>query len=104
MAIVLNQPSETTHSEQQQGETTPINLTWELLQFLIKRNKQDATHLQLTHFKNIRCKDNNNKSCIIPIYKTPENRDDLNDVEQSNLLIHTINYKYVTINYYMRHL
>jgi hypothetical protein len=87
-------PSETTHSEQQQDETTPINHTKALIRFLINRNRADATRLNLTHFKNIRCKDNNNKSCIIPIYKTPENREDQNKAEQSRLLIHTINYKY----------
>ena len=85
---------ETTPSEQQQDETTQINPTKELIQFLINRNREDAKRFKLTHFKNIRCKDNNNKSCIIPIYKTPESRGDQRKAEQSNLLIHTINYKY----------
>ena len=93
MAIVLNQPSETTHSEQQQDETTQINPTKEFMRFLINRNREDAKRFKLTHFKNIRCKDNNNKNCIIPICKTPENREELNEAEQSQLLIQTINYK-----------
>ena len=88
-------PPDTTPSEQDtattQGENNP---TRELIQFLINRNREDASNLKLTHLKNIRCKDDNNKSCIIPIYKTPENREDQNQVEQSRLLLHTINYKY----------
>jgi len=77
-------------------EATPreYNPTKELIQFLIKRNRKDATRLKLTHLKNIRCNDNNNKSCIVPIHKAPESRDDLNKAEQSRLLVHTINYKY----------
>ena len=70
------------------------NPTKELIIFLINRNREDANILKLTHFKNIRCKDNKNKSCIIPIYKTPENREELNEVERSKLLVQTINYKY----------
>lgn len=76
-------------------ETAQYNPTKELIQFLIKRNREDATRLKLTHFKNIRCKDNNNKSCIVPIYKAPEKREDQHTAENSNLLIHTINYKYM---------
>ena len=49
MAIVLSQPSETTHSEQQQDETTQINPTQELIRFLINRNREDATRFKLTH-------------------------------------------------------
>jgi hypothetical protein len=86
-------PSETTHSEEQQGETTPINPTKELIRFLINRNRADATRLNLTHFKNIRCKDNNNKSCIIPIYKTPEDRRIIKHIEENenNLIVLTLN-------------
>ena len=39
-------------------ETTQYNPTKELIQFLITRNRDDATRLKLTHFKNIRCNDN----------------------------------------------
>ena len=86
-------PSETTHSEQQQDETTPINHTKALIRFLINRNRADATRLNLTHFKNIRCKDNNNKSCIIPIYKTPEDRRTIKHIEENenNLIVLTLN-------------
>ena len=91
MAIVLKQPTLNTTTSEATQENNP---TKELIQFLIKRNREDATRLKLTHFKNIRCKDNNNKSCIVPIYKAPESRDDLNNAEQSRLLVHTINYKY----------
>ena len=88
-------PPETTPSEQSMATTQrESNPTKELITFLINRNREDANDLKLTHFRNIRCKDNNNKSCIVPIYKTPENREDQNKAEQSNLLIHTINYKY----------
>jgi len=81
---------ETTTSE----ATQENNPTKELIHFLINRNREDAKRFKLTHFKNIRCKDNKNKSCIIPIYKTPENREELNEVERSKLLVQTINYKY----------
>ena len=81
-------PTETTQSEREH------NPTIELIRFRISRNSEDASNLKLKHFKNIRCEDNNNKSCIIPIYKTPENREDLKDVKQSNLLIETINFKH----------
>ena len=57
MAEVLTQPRE----EQQE------NPTKELIHFLINRNREDAKRLKLIHLKNIRCKDNNNKSCIVPI-------------------------------------
>ena len=84
MAIVLNQ---------QQDETTPINPTKELIKFLINRNRADATRLNLTHFKNIRCKDNNNKSCIIPIYKTPADIKTIKHIEENekNLIVLTLN-------------
>ena len=51
MAVVLNQPSE--------DEKTPIKPTKLLIIFLINRNRGDATRLNLTHVKNIKCKDNN---------------------------------------------
>ena len=84
MAEVLTQPR----------EEQPENPTKQLIHFLINRNREDAKRFKLTHFKNIRCKDNNNKSCIIPIYKTPENPEELKEAERSDLLIQTINYKY----------
>ena len=84
------QPSEATTNEEAQTE----NPTKELIRFLINRNREDAKRFKLTHFKNIRCKDDNNKSCIIPIYKAPENPEEQNEAEKSNLLIQTINYKY----------
>ena len=81
-------PTETAQSELE------YNPTIELIRFLIVRNKEDATKLKLKHFKNIRCNDNNNRSCIIPIYKIPENRDYINDVEKSNLVVETLNCKH----------
>ena len=89
-------PSETTPSEQQQDETTPINPTKELTRFFINRNRADATRLNLTHFKNIRCKGDNNKSCIIPIYKTPEDRITQKHIEENenNLIVLAITKMY----------
>jgi len=88
MAIILNQPSEP-ETTTQKGN----NPTKELIIFLINRNRADATRLNLTHFKNIRCKDNNNKSCIIPIYKTPEDRRTIKHIEENenNLIVLTLN-------------
>ena len=91
MAIILKQPTLNTTTSEATKENNP---TKELIHFLINRNREDAKRFKLTHFKNIRCKDNNNRSCIIPIYKTPENREELNEAERSKLLIQTINYKY----------
>ena len=75
-------------------ETAPTNPTDELITFLINRNREDSERFKLTHFKNIRCNDANNRSCIIPIYKAPKDRHELNEAELSNILIHTINYTY----------
>ena len=67
-------PTETAQSELE------YNPTIEFIRFLIVRNREDATNLKLKHFRNIRCNDNNSRSCIIPIYKIPENRDYINEV------------------------
>ena len=67
----------------------------ELIRFLIKRNKNDVERLNLKHFKNIKCKDNNNKSCIVPIYKQKNNQNtDINN-EKGELFIYTPNKKYI---------
>lgn len=77
--------------------TTDINPTKELIRFLINRNRTDANRLNLKHFKNIRCKDNNNKSCIIPIYKPPTDTEAIKHIEESenDLIITTNNKCYV---------
>ena len=54
--------------------TTDINPTKELIRLLINRNRPDANRLNLKHVENMRCQDNNIKSCIIPIYKPVGNR------------------------------
>ena len=78
---------------EKQGDTP----TKELIRFLINRNRPDANRLNLKHFKNIRCKDNNNKSCIIPIYKPPTNKEAIKHIEESedDLIITTNNKCYV---------
>ena len=67
----------------------------ELIRFLIKRNKNDVERLNLKHFKNIKCKDNNNKSCIVPIYKQRNNQNTDINKEKSELFIYTPNKKYI---------
>jgi len=64
--------------------------TQTLIKYLITRNKPDRERLQLNHFKNIRCNDNDNKSCIIPIYTPTDNIDTL----PNDLIILTPNNKY----------
>ena len=64
---------------------------------MINRNKATASRLNLKHFKNIRCNDIKSKSCIIPIYKTPE---DAENIKQANdneykLIVYTLNKKYI---------
>jgi hypothetical protein len=82
------QPTETAQSEPE------YNPTIEWIRFLISRNREDARQLKLKHFKNIRCNDNNNRSCIIPIYKIPESREYIKDVKDSNLVVETLNCKH----------
>ena len=64
---------------EKQGETP----TKELIRFSINRTRPDAKRFNSKHFEKIRCKDNNNKSCIIPIYKPPANMDTQKDIEES---------------------
>ena len=66
-----------------------------LIKFLIKRNKNDVERLNLKHFKNIKCKDNNNKSCIVPIYKQKNNQNTGINNEKGELFIYTPNEKYI---------
>jgi hypothetical protein len=80
-----------TETEQSEPEYNP---TLGLIRFLISRNREDATFLKLKHFKNIKCNSDNNKSCIIPIYKIPESREYIKDVKNSNLVVETLNCKY----------
>ena len=67
----------------------------ELIKFLIKRNKNDVERLNLKHFKNIKCKDNNNKSCIVPIYKQKNNHNTDINKEKGEIFIYTPNKKYI---------
>jgi len=76
-------------------EKQPENPTKELIHFLIKRNKKDVERLNLKHFKNIKCKDNNNKSCIVPIYKQKNNHNTDINKEKGELFIYTPNKKYI---------
>lgn len=92
MDIYEQSTQATTTDEAEAPEDT--NPTKILIKFLINRNKNDVIKFNLKHFKNIRCKDINNKSCIVPIYNAPIDREELDTTEKSNLLIHTINYKY----------
>lgn len=57
---------------------------------LINRTRADSNNLNLQHFKNIGCKDNNNKYCLVPIYQTPDNLEELEQAEHSVLLATTI--------------
>jgi len=75
-------------------ETHIYNPTIELIRLLISRNREDARQLKLTHFKNIKCNNDNNKSCIIPIYKIPDSREYIKDVKDSDLVVETLNCKY----------
>ena len=70
------------------------NPTKQLIKFLINRNREDTEQLNLTHYKNIRCKDSNNKSCIIPIYKAPHNTEQIRNIRQQQHVLLTLNNLY----------
>ena len=81
--------------ERSKPPTEPeYNPRLELIRLLITRNREDATNLKLKHFKNIKCKNDNNKIWIIPIYKIPESRKYIKDVKDSDLVVETLNCKY----------
>jgi hypothetical protein len=80
-----------TETEQIEPEHNP---RLELIRLLITRNREDATNLKLKHFKNIKCTNNNNKIWIIPIYKIPESREDIQAIKDSFLVVKTLNCKY----------
>jgi hypothetical protein len=84
-----NDETETITSEQ--ISEPAINPTTQLIRFLINRNRADTEQLNLTHYRNIRCKDNNNKSCIIPIYKTPDSTEQIKHIEQQQHVLLTLN-------------
>ena len=88
---IYEQSTQASTDEEITEETNPTKI---LIEFLINRNKNDVIKFNLKHFKNIRCKDINNKSCIVPIYNAPIDREELENARYSNLLIHTINNKY----------
>ena len=84
-----------TNDETETITSEPItNPTKQLIRFLINRNRADTEQLNLTHYKNIRCKDNNNNSCIIPIYKTPDNTEQIKHIEQQQRVLLTLNNLY----------
>ena len=65
-----------------------------LIKFLITRNRKDTKRLNLTHYRNIKCKDSNNKSCIIPIYKAPYDTEQIRNIRQQQHVLLTLNNLY----------
>ena len=50
--------------------------------------------LKLTHYRNIRCKNSNNKSFVVPIYKTPYDTEQIRNIRQQQHVLITLNNLY----------